>query len=354
LTKLWSAGPARCEAVLCTGMRLPVRRCKTTFEAQRSKSSNTRAAKSNSVREHFNSIRSTQILTVGFARQQAPGRFKELTSTQTSDSTATMISVTGAPQSPHENTFTLFPLLPREIRDQIWKMAVQQAQQVPEGSWPVCIFTPGSAIDGTDSSHDEPRVVHQKPLSLLQVNTESRAVATKPSQRPYDPDTDVLFLPKGSLDRFYDSLCVDEEGSTSESLKSARILAIDDYEWNSSSDKMPDILRSLPNLHRLLLVFAVSSGDTDECDAVSLNKQQLARPLMMSLDHKDLDAIGFTVRYDWLPTKWKTTASRHVFEWTENIEIAISDSPLGGLSRYWNDEGRELKVPVAGSCFVGS
>lgn len=265
-----------------------------------------------------------------------------------------MASVTNTPQSPHGNSFPLFPLLPRELRDQIWEIAVHHAQQAPDGSWPVCIFPPSSAIDGTSSTFDEPLVVHEKPLSLMQVNTESRTVAMKLSQRPYDPCRDILFLANESSGRFYNGLGIVKDDSPSRLLNSVRILAVDASDWHSSLEHMPGILRNLPSLRQLFLVFAVSSGDTDEGEAVSLSKGQLAQPLMRSLKEAELEGIGFTALYSWLPTEWQTSASRHVQEWLGDIELAVIKSSQKGLPSYRNDEGQPIVLETGGSCFVGS
>ncbi|KAK3335104.1 hypothetical protein B0T19DRAFT_405612 [Cercophora scortea] len=211
--------------------------------------------------------------------------------------------------------FAQFSRLPPDIRHEIWRAASSSPASTPG----VCIFTIAKPECCGPNSHrpavHAPLVVHEPANpALLATSTEAYDIAlrSKTPTRPYNPATDILYIPKDGFYNFMGDVC----GRLGEPwVADIRHLALalpvaDQGLW------LPIALLRLASLQTLSIVYPAASG-TFEChDDVPLPGDS-STPLRL-LTEEERARLTIVADYEYethggtFPIRWRKNVDEHL------------------------------------------
>ncbi|KAH8901159.1 hypothetical protein GQ53DRAFT_814637 [Thozetella sp. PMI_491] len=171
------------------------------------------------------------------------------------------------------NKFDLFPLLPSELRHEIWAFA-WTASESTTSVGTVC------ALQSTDDPSEIPIIDPSLPpvyplrnRALLATNKESRYIAHKLGTcRDFDPCIDILFIPSLAFEPFTFDFCENNPPawvSTIRHLAIAPLVLKDGYESH-----LPHCLKYLNSLQKMSVVYPQSNGVVNSHADVKIPRQR--------------------------------------------------------------------------------
>ncbi|KAK4032865.1 hypothetical protein C8A01DRAFT_40692 [Parachaetomium inaequale] len=241
-------------------------------------------------------------------------------------------------------SFKPFPRLPPELRQQIWSIAASSPPTPPTPR--VCIFSKTS---------NPPRLVVHEPRNwaLLATNTEARHVALMAPipTRDYNPEIDILYIPRRSLNSFRTALF---QPLTPEWVRKTRRLALPSTEVCRVLAN-PDFVTRLFSLDTLSIVYPAGSGTVDYFQDVTFPVEE-GYMFLRRLSQDELAAI--TIKADYahgtrvgtFPIRWTRTGIDYL-NWAEaTLDRSGREGELGG-SPLWDDQAGHVWISYEGRCF---
>lgn len=218
----------------------------------------------------------------------------------------------------------------------------------------VCIFS-----NTRDSRLDDPSslVVHELyNRALLARNTEAHDVALMYSgpTRAFDPEIDILCIPKNSFDYFTSTLCVSERRAPW--VSNIRHLAIP-LSVSDSGLALPLALLRLTSLTTISIVYPAPSGTFDCFQDMAVPAERGVAPRLLTEQELASITIEADYMYDtWagaFPVRWTSNGVDYLkmVETTLNRACRPENSMNGEITSLWDHESRRLKIKYEGRCF---
>lgn len=237
----------------------------------------------------------------------------------------------------HAQTFHLFPRLPLELRQEIWKLALPLTSEKPG----VCILSEGMAfLEGISSL-----TVKEHHSSLKAVCQEARktALETLPVRRDYNPLIDIIYIDHYSFSAFCSRATIDD-WSLVRHIALSLPLAVMGFNISLA-------LFGLPGLEELSVVYPKSTGTVDLFDDVSVpetgpRKLRRFTQTEMSCFVIKADFIDETHGGD-VPIVWEKDVRTHL----DFVMTGLSQETCSSLLSCWDEERKRLMLTMHALCF---
>ncbi len=253
-------------------------------------------------------------------------------------------------------SFSLFRLLPPELRREIWETALEFSSPDRE----VCVFS--RAEPQADGTLLKPLEVHRAYSPLLAACGESRDVVlgSSPSLgrgRPFDPASDVLFVGADVFSVFIGRLCF--PGSEIPGwVGELRHLALD-LRVARAGLWLPLSLENMPRLETVSVVFPQARGAMDVHASAEVPDRGRGHGHVETrvLAAEETDAM--VIEADYLfetymgehPVQWKKSATEYMQEVVSGLRRDVSIN-ADSLPPCWDKESKQLRLKFEARCFV--
>ncbi|KAH8892813.1 hypothetical protein GQ53DRAFT_120527 [Thozetella sp. PMI_491] len=241
--------------------------------------------------------------------------------------------------------FEFFPLLPREIRDEIWRAAWVMTDS-PGRDRGTCLL-PANCTGA--------RVVYDaRHLALLATCREARAIARKAGcRRAYDPKNDVLYIPTAAYDTFVGEICGGEGGAW---VSEVRHIAVP-LPRTADAFSLAQGLVDLNSLESVSVVYPMNKGLVD-CfwDVIVPRKDASLR----KLTPEEVESIKIRADYDFdtlaypgvIGIAWRRTAEEHLDSFYERLSSSSRPSLNGGIApAMWDYMAHRLNLRLEARYF---
>lgn len=220
----------------------------------------------------------------------------------------------------------------------------------------VCIFQGKLDKAATRAIH-LPLIVRQTPPSpLADTSSESKETPTEaqPSERPFRPSEDVLYIREDDFRHFTQFGLEDAPWAPELTHLAIPLSQFDQGLW------LPLAFRYMPKLKTLSFVFPKSSGTIDIYAPVKLTRRQEAHTLLRKLTPDEAKNLKLDANYTredpmgYHRVKYTTNATDHT-KWSfEKMEQSTASNDPVHMPPYCDKESRELKIACEMACFLGS
>jgi len=264
-------------------------------------------------------------------------------------------------QAPPGTTFTVFPLLPADIRHHIWRIAASTPSSIPG----VCILTldpakpPPVPLRPVLVKRHLPLITYElRNPSLLLTNTEAYdiTISTPQPTRDFNPSLDILYIsgPLDAFDYFTSDISLFHNGAVPW-LSQVAHLAIS-LEDSDRGSRLPNALESLPSLKTLSIVYPGPEGeweyDCHNAEAAALphpdspewnllvlrkmNEEETREKCVIWADYL------YETNYQDFQIQWEKTAHDHL---AMTVDTLTSECRRKELA-LWEDEEEKKKLKL--------
>lgn len=241
------------------------------------------------------------------------------------------------------NSFTLFPRLPPEIRQEIWRLALLSAMGAG-----VCL------LPSRFTARGRAKLIVRLPREPIRAAcSESQTIARRdfPLSRPFDPDTDILYVGASAFENFC-SICVDESWPGQVRHLAIALPVADSGHWLPASyagggSRLP--LTHLDQLKVISIVYPKSTGEVDFHGTVAVPKQQ--GQILREFSSKEM--LSFKINADYWPSRdyhavWTQNTKQHL----SSINHNLSRQGREERPQCWDSALRRLKFKLEARYFA--